>query len=448
MANQDREAGSTSPNNEADTFGDGGGGDANRMTSTPPDDGINSSSTDPLIRFEAENHPHRQSTERITTEESLRRRTPFVSRHRKALNHISADSLQARRHAVPSRAARSSDQDSNGDDNNSTTWWGKWALACREAMAEKGPNDWLGTILPMYVWLKGYPWKTALIQDLVAGLTVGVMIVPQSMSYAKLAGLPVQYGLYSAFVPVFTYSLFGSSRQLAVGPVAIISLLLSTGAAQILNSEGIATEDPVYHTRYAQLAIQLSFLVGVTNILMGMMQMGFVTNFLSHAVISGFTSGASVIIGMSQVKYIFGYDVERSDRFHEVLKNIFENIEEFNYKTFVMGTCGIGVLMLMKHVGKTVPKFKFMRALGPLTVTTFAIILSVAFDFGEESGIPLVGNIPSGFPSFTAIDWFPLQSLDKLFLITISIAIVGFMESIASKFLFVSRVCSQPNTGV
>ena len=142
---------------------------------------------------------------------------------------------------------------------------------------------------------------------------------------------------------------------------------------------------------------------------------------------------------MSQVKYIFGYDVERSDRFHEVLKNIFENIQQFNWKTFVMGSCSIGILMLMKHVGKTVPRFKKIRAMGPLTVTAFGVILSVILDFGGGSEIPLVGDIPKGLPSFTASDWFPLHSINKLIVVSISIAIVGFMESIASKSLLVSR---------
>ena len=387
---------------------------------------------DPLIRFEggltSEDTNMTASTGSAShqIDEALRRRTPFVSRHRKALNHLNKDSREARRHSVPSERALQVDSA-----ESIQNLCGKWAASLHENWSEKSADDWIGSILPMYSWLKGYSWRTTLPSDLVAGLTVGVMIVPQSMSYAKLAGLPVEYGLYSSLMPVFTYSLFGSSRQLAVGPVAIISLLLSTGVAEVLDAENIAVDDPAYQTRYMQLAVQISFLVGVANILMGMLRMGFVTNFLSHAVISGFTSGASVIIGMSQVKYIFGYDVDRSDRFHEVLANIFENIKEFNWKTFVMGTVSIAILMTMKHVGKTVPKLKKIRALGPLTVTVLAIILSVVLDFGGGSAIPLVGAIPKGLPSFTADDWFPLKSMDKLLLITISIAIVGFMESIA-----------------
>jgi sulfate transporter 4 len=149
------------------------------------------------------------------------------------------------------------------------------------------------SLLPMYKWLKAYAWKTTFPQDLVAGLTVGVMIIPQSMSYAKLAGLPVEYGLYSALVPVYAYALFGSSRQLSVGPVAIISLLLSTGLVNLLSRHGITKEgDAVaadaggnssaennYQALYNQLAIQTSFLVGVTNIAMGLLRMGFLCTF-------------------------------------------------------------------------------------------------------------------------------------------------------------------------
>lgn len=112
---------------------------------------------------------------------------------------------------------------------------------------------------------------------------------------AKLAGLPVQYGLYSALVPVYAYAFFGSSRQLAIGPVALISLLLSTGLSQVLERRGMSIDDAGYADAYATLAIQTSFLVGVTYILMGLVRLGFVTIFLSHAVISGFTTGAAVV---------------------------------------------------------------------------------------------------------------------------------------------------------
>ena len=220
----------------------------------------------------------------------------FVSRHRKALDHIAVDASQAYRHDVPSPLNNNPE---GGDDFSSRASFaaasgqigGKFRASCQSAVADMDSWDSLiEKLLPMTRWIKGYSWKETFIQDLISGCTVGVMIVPQSMSYAKLAGLPVEYGLYSALVPVFAYACFGSSRQLAVGPVALISLLLSTGVSHILANDGYDPSDENYQAKYNQLAVQMSFLVGVTNIFMGLFRLGFITVFLSHAVISGFTS--------------------------------------------------------------------------------------------------------------------------------------------------------------
>ena len=220
-----------------------------------------------------------------------RRTNRFVSRHRKALDHMAQDSTQSLRHDVPAPLKNTDDDRSSRTSAVGGQLTGKFRASCRSAVADMDSWDsWLELLLPMTRWIKGYNWKKTFVQDLIAGCTVGVMIVPQSMSYAKLAGLPVEYGLYSALVPVFAYAFFGSSRQLAVGPVALISLLLSTGVTHILNNEGYDRSDETYRERYNQLAVQMSFLVGVTNICMGVFRLGFITVFLSHAVISGFTS--------------------------------------------------------------------------------------------------------------------------------------------------------------
>jgi sulfate transporter 4 len=237
----------------------------------------------------------------------------------------------------------------------------------------------------------------------------------------------VQYGLYSALVPVYAYALFGSSRQLAVGPVALISLLLNTGLHHIL---GAPQQTDAYIQQYQILAIQVSFLTGVLYIGMGLLRLGFVTIFLSHAVVSGFTTGAAVIIGTSQLKYIFGYKVPRSDVLHEILHNLFANIDEFNYKTFLMGTLSIVALLALKSIGKKYPKYKWVRAAGPLTVTALTVLFTWVFNL-ESKGIPIVGNIPRGLPSFTANLWTPIQQPGKVLTVTISIVLVGFMESIA-----------------
>jgi len=170
--------------------------------------------------------------------------------------------------------------------------------------------------------------------------------------------------------------------------------------------------------------------VGVVNLILGFMKLGFITIFLSHAVISGFTTGAAVIIGMSQVKYIFGYEIQRSDVLHEVIHHIFSHIEKFSWKTFLVGTVSTLMLVGMKNVGRTFPKLKWMRAMGPLTVSFLGIILNYAFKL-DEKGIPVVGSIPKGFPTFTGDWWLPIEDMNGLFVVVISIVIVGFMESIA-----------------
>jgi sulfate transporter 4 len=327
---------------------------------------------------------------------------------------------------------------SEGDEEEDDWQYKFWGQFSRTFRNKKTTDDWIATFLPAWSWMRSYQVRQTFPADLLAGITVGLMIVPQSMSYAKLAGLPVEYGLYSALMPIFAYALFGTSRQLAIGPVALISLLLSTGLTELMakeeNNNNNATTDPTspeYMARYQQLAIQTSLLVGLTYIVMGLCRLGFVTIFLSHPVISGFTTGAAVIIGMSQVKYLFGYNIGRSDKLHELLKMIFENIQQFQYQPFLMGVSSILVLALFKHVGKTYPRFKWVRAAGPLVVTVIAIILTVTLNL-KERGIQVVGTIPSGFPKVTISQWTSLFSdFRELMIVTISIVIVGFMESIA-----------------
>lgn len=274
-----------------------------------------------------------------------RRSSPFVSHHRRALDRIATDSGETRRHRVPHYLKQSS-------------FWESIIGYCQRGYSQERVTV-LETLCPASRWLKTYSIKDSLLSDFIAGMTVGVMIVPQSMSYAKLAGLPVQYGLYSSLMPVFAYSIFGSSRQLAVGPVALISLLLGTGLSTIMKNKGFANkDDPEYQQVYAALAIQCSFLVGITYILMGIVRLGFVTIFLSHAVISGFTTGAAVIIGMSQIKYIFGYSID-GKQLHVLIKNLIAGLDQFNYKTFLTGTLSLLMLVLLKHVGKTYKRFSW-----------------------------------------------------------------------------------------
>ena len=165
------------------------------------------------------------------------------------------------------------------------------------------------SFIPILEWLPNYK-KKWLKGDIGAGLTVGVMLIPQGMAYATIAGLPAVYGLYASIIPILIYAIFGTSRQLAVGPVAMVSLLTATaiGAFQDLTL-----------TEYISYAILLALLVGLIQFLLGLFRLGFLVNFLSHPVVSGFTSAAALIIGLSQLKHILGIDIQRSHHVHEII---------------------------------------------------------------------------------------------------------------------------------
>ncbi|KAH9767879.1 Sulfate transporter 4.1 [Citrus sinensis] len=164
--------------------------------------------------------------------------------------------------------------------------------------------QWIETFLPCSRWIRTYKWREYFQVDLMAGTTVGIMLVPQAMSYAKLAGLQPIYGLYSGFVPIFVYAIFGSSRQLAIGPVALVSLLVSNVLGGIADSSDES---------YTELAILLALMVGIFESIMGL---------LSHAVISGFTTASAIVIALSQAKYFLGYDVARSSKIVPLIKSI------------------------------------------------------------------------------------------------------------------------------
>ena len=339
-----------------------------------------------------------------------------VSIHRRQLQRIATDGARFHRHFVP-------DLTKTNDGMKKTK---RVIQAYQDHLRQRTTSEWIETLLPCYKWLQTYQWRSTLSKDVVAGVTVGAMIIPQSMSYAKLAGLPVQYGLYSALVPVYIYAFFGSSRQLAVGPVALISLLLATGLANILPQGNLSDEE--YAQQYAIVAIQVSFLTGLVYIGMGLLRLGFVTIFLSHAVVSGFTTGAAIIIGVSQLKYIFGYNIERSDVLQGLIHNLAVNISQFNWKTFLMGTLSILFLAALKHIGKSYPKYKWVRPMGPLTVTALTILITWVFSFED---ITVVGNIPKGLPNYTANLWTPISNFGGVMRVVVSVSIVGFMESIA-----------------
>ncbi len=269
----------------------------------------------------------------------------------------------------------------------------------------------LHKFLPLLAWLPHYS-KNNLRGDLSAGLTVGVMLVPQGMAYAMLAGMPPIYGLYAATVPLIIYAMLGTSRQLAVGPVAMVSLLTATAVSAMAETGSAG---------YIGLVITLAFMVGVIQFALGVFRLGFMVNFLSHPVISGFTSAAAIVIALSQLKHLLGISMPRGEHVHEILAGAWQHIGETHWLTLSIGLCAIVLIQLLK---KWKPAFP-----GSLVVVVVGILLVWGLGLHEQ-GVKIVGEVPSGLPAFS-IPIFDWPTMQKLLPIALAIALVGFMESIA-----------------
>ncbi|XWS66065.1 hypothetical protein CRYUN_Cryun05aG0168200 [Craigia yunnanensis] len=246
-----------------------------------------------------------------------------------------------------------------------------------------------------------------------------------AMSYAKLAGLEPIYGLYSGFVPIFIYVIFGSSRQLAIGPVALVSLLVSNVLSGIADSADAL---------YTELAILLALMVGILECIMGLLRLGWLIRFISHSVISGFTTASAIVIALSQAKYFLGYEIDRSSEIVPIIKSIISGADEFSWPPFVMGSIILAILLTMKHLGKSRKHLRFLRVMGPLT----AVVLGTTFvKIYDPSSITLVGDIPQGLPSFSIPKSFQYaKSLIPTTLLITGVAIlesVGIAKALAAK---------------
>lgn len=266
-------------------------------------------------------------------------------------------------------------------------------------------------LLPFLQWLPNYK-KDWLSGDLSAGLTVGVMLIPQGMAYAMIAGLPPIHGLYASTIPLVLYALFGTSRQLAVGPVAMVSLLTATG---------IGALKPDSPDVYLYLAVTLAFMVGALQFLMGLFRLGFLVNFLSHPVISGFTSAAAIIIGLSQLKHLLGIPLPKSEHVHDILRAAAQNIGQTHLLTLGIGLIAVIIIKYVKKLHQAIPGALVAVALGILAVWGLGL---------AGQGVKIVGEVPRGLPGFS-LPSFEMGTWQALISAALTISLVGFMESFA-----------------
>ena len=270
-------------------------------------------------------------------------------------------------------------------------------------------------------FLRWFPMSGNTIRaDLIAGITVALVLIPQSMAYAQLAGLPAYYGLYAAFLPVAVAALFGSSKQLATGPVAVVSLLTASALIPIIGNPGEMTPEQLV-SMYAPLAILMAFLVGVVQLTLGVFRLGVVVNFLSHPVIVGFTNAAALIIGLSQLSKIFGVKMDRSESFMNDIWGVVQQIGDTHMTTFIFGAAAFAIMWGLKKYYPKVP--------GVLVAVAGTTIVSYLIGF-EKMGGAVVGVIPEGLPQL-AVPAFNLDMMGQLIPSAIVISLVGFMEAIS-----------------
>ena len=260
-------------------------------------------------------------------------------------------------------------------------------------------------------WIGSYN-KKWLQSDLVAGLTLGVMLVPQGMAYAMIVGLPPIHGLYAALVPQFIYALTGTSRQLAVGPVAMDSLLVATGVGAL---GLLGPED------YIQAVLLLTLLVGAIQLLLGFLKMGFFVNFLSKPVIAGFSCAAAILIGLGQLHHLLGIDGVSASKIHEQLGHLAGNLDRVHPLTLGIGILALALMFLLGRWDKKLPVPLIAVLLGILAVTVFGL---------QDQGVRVLGEIPRGLPAFSppTMAW---ERLGELLPIAITVALFGFMESVS-----------------
>ena len=264
---------------------------------------------------------------------------------------------------------------------------------------------------PFLEWIKNYD-SDLFKGDLSAGITVAVMLIPQGMAYAMIAGLPPVYGLYAAIFPQMVYAFMGSSRHLAVGPVAMDSLLVATA----LNT--IAVVDA---NHYISLAIFLALFMGFIQVFLGFLKFGFLVNFLSQPVISGFTSAAAVVIGMTQLKHVIGIDLPSHHLIQKIFHSLWQSNEEIHLFTLLITLGSIALIFAIKYLSHRIP--------AALIVVVASTLLTAQLSWNEK-GLNIVGPIPEGLPSIQ-LQSISLEEVYQLLPMALTLALIAFLEAIS-----------------
>ena len=281
--------------------------------------------------------------------------------------------------------------------------------------------------MPVLTWGRDYRAET-LQADLLAAVIVTIMLIPQSLAYAMLAGLPPEAGIYASILPILLYAVFGTSRALAVGPVAVVSLMTAAAVGEVA-AQGTAG--------YAAAALTLAFLSGTMLLVMGLFRLGFVANFLSHTVVSGFITASGILIAASQLKSILGISAE-GDTLPELLPSLLSHLPQTSLLTLLIGVVAVVFLFWVRKGG--LKRALIARGFGPRLadiagkagpVAAVLVTTAVVWALGLDGwGVAIVGEVPQSLPPFTMPD-LSTDLVGKLFLPALLISIIGFVESIS-----------------
>ncbi|WP_101067507.1 SulP family inorganic anion transporter [Roseovarius salinarum] len=280
--------------------------------------------------------------------------------------------------------------------------------------------------LPILDWSRSYTRET-LTSDIVAAVIVTIMLIPQSLAYALLAGLPAEVGLYASIAPLVIYTVFGTSRALAVGPVAVASLMTAAAAGQLA-----AQGTPEYYTA----AILLAFLSGLMLTAMGLLRLGFLANFLSHPVISGFITASGLIIAASQLRHILGIEAH-GHNLVQILATLWAHLDQVNWPTVALGVSATAFLFwvrgnlkpLLNRIGITGTLAGVLSRTGPV----LAVVATTLATWGlalDDAGVATVGTVPQGLPGLV----FPSTDFGlwgQVAMPALLISIVGYVETIS-----------------
>ena len=281
-------------------------------------------------------------------------------------------------------------------------------------------------LLPALRWMRRYD-SAAFGSDAIAATIVTIMLIPQSLAYALLAGLPAEVGLYASILPLAVYSLFGSSSTLSVGPVAIAALMTAAAVGEVTASGDVSA---------TSAAITLAALSGAMLMLFGFLRLGFLANFLSHTVVSAFITASAIIIALSQFRHLLGIQAG-GDTLGELLRSLWEHLPQTNYLTLLLGSSVLALLYFVRLKGVNVlTGFGVSRrraALATKVTPVIAVILtivSVKLFSLEAHGVAVVGAIPKGLPPLQMPD-FSIGLVNALWLPALLISIIGYVESVS-----------------